>query len=130
MLTRTQTASNSQYVVLRSNLWPPCSCSVSNAHLCNMYTMLLRVMQTHTYVHVHICGWCSYMAIQLSPAVSEKSCDRQVVCFSPAPMYSPTNSFLQLTHTSSTELRVSLIHNDTHKCTRRLHKQTMHIHRI
>jgi CD109 antigen len=40
----------------------------------------------------------------LSP-VSEMSCDRQVVCFSPAPMYSPTNSFLQLTHVSPTELR-------------------------
>ncbi|CAI8027819.1 Murinoglobulin-1, partial [Geodia barretti] len=36
----------------------------------------------------------------MSPVVVEGSCDNQAVCFSPSPMYSPTNSFLQLTHVS------------------------------
>ena len=57
--------------------------------------------------HNVLCVKAGVFSLQISPAVRERSCNRQAVCFSPAPMYSPTDSFLQLTHvSSSSELMV------------------------
>ena len=50
----------------------------------------------------------------MSPVTLEKSCDNQMICFSPSPMYSPTNSFLQLENTSPVSEISVRTHTHTH----------------
>ena len=54
-----------------------------------------------------------YHLFQMAPANLERSCDHHSVCFSPSPMFSPTNSFLQLSHAAPARDEIFYVSTNT-----------------
>ena len=76
-----------------------CVAPTSNSGLCNeICTVMLKIYNT-LRVYSQTCwfhSFCYFTPLKLRLSDSSQSCGGEQVCIYPAPMYSPTKSFLQL----------------------------------
>ena len=87
---------------------------------CTLLELTLQCTPLNMSINHNYCCFVFLLPSQLAPAKQVQSCESQSVCFSPSPMYSPTESFLQITDISSTSpilvRHYEYIHTRMHTC--------------